>query len=54
MRDAVAFFAGMAFPCVARWALTSLHDYVYMPLFWVPRHRRRCAELEAKRAVGGR
>jgi len=44
MRTGIAFLAGMATPFVLPWLIAVLHDYVYMPLFWIPRHRRRCAK----------
>ncbi len=41
---AATFVAGMVFPYAAWWGFAVLHDYVYMPLVWIPRHRRRCRE----------
>jgi hypothetical protein len=43
------FFAGMAFPYAAWWTFATVHDRVYMPLIWIPRHLRRCREWEASR-----
>ena len=50
MKYAAVFFAGMAFPYVAWWTYAALHDYVYMPLVWEPRHRKWCREWDARHA----
>jgi len=47
------FFAGMAFPHVAWWTIAVLNDYVYMPLVWIPRHKRRCAKMWAETERSG-
>jgi hypothetical protein len=44
----LAFFAGMAAPYVAWWTYCMLHEYVYMPLIWKPKHRRWCERREEK------
>jgi hypothetical protein len=45
MRYAIVFLAGMATPFIVPYLFAVLHDRVYMPLFWTPRHRRRCAKV---------
>lgn len=44
----LVFFVGMVFPYVAWWVFAIVHDRVYMPLIWIPRHRRQCAKTFAK------
>jgi hypothetical protein len=39
------FLAGMAFPRVAWWVFAMVHDYIYMPLWWTLRHRRKVAKM---------
>ena len=43
------FVAGAVSPYVAWWAYAMLHDFVYMPLIWEPRHRRWCRRFEEER-----
>ncbi len=40
MLYALVYFAGVITLPVGWWLLGFLHDCVYMPLIWIPRHHR--------------
>lgn len=45
MKYVAVWLAGVATPFVVPWIVAVLHDYVYMPIIWEPRRRRKLREL---------